>query len=746
MKQKRTTFSLKMLWEGFQQCKMIGIFAAVIVVLGAILEPVAQAISLSSSPYHTKVVYEAWGINVTLLVVLLAAPLMTLMLFHFLDNRAASDLYHALPHKRITLYLSYAGAVLLWVVLLLVLGTLTSVITCGFTQKYITLLTDSLLPFAASLFCMSFLLVAGVLVSMSITGTVFTNLLFAGILLFLPRLCVLALQSSMVNALPFLSDSAGTGFFRNANNLLFSGVNVVFSMSENDGTSIETVFSPSWQAYLYTFLLGLLYFVIAAFLFCRRRSEAAGQSAPSRLLQHIYRIVVTMVICIFIVCAMFSAMTNGTLRDEWFVFLVFYLVAALVYFAYELITTKKWKNLLTALPGLGIVALLNVGILLGMHAVENHIVAQRPAMQEIESVSFCSTDGTDYISGGSYLSYRDYINLMSRDIEITDPTAVTLVSYYLDENLKTWEEGGDDAYQSKYYTESYYDDIEIAENRVDSYCAYDVIIRTKSHTLRRLIYVPASETEKLLDALQTNADYVDVWRNPPQELKGTATFGDQMGSYYLSTEQAEELLQTYREELQSADFETLYQTIQNGSTDDTWVSDVEYTFRKNGRSYALDCPIYQNLTSETTKKFYEMLYAAEKDNLALLTELTKSEKNISVNMNAYGGNSSSTYSSYYAYASDCQPLNQSESLQLLMQYAILDRPMQAGESCADIYLWSEDGLADQGNAIDLHVPVKDAFFDDPRTEDLFDVENYNEDGYDVSDTEFDDSDAVEAVG
>lgn len=724
MKQKKTYFSLRLLWEGFQQCKMIGIFSAVIVVLGAILEPVAQAISLGGSPYYTKVVYEAWGINVTLLVVLLAAPLMTLMLFHFLDNRAASDLYHALPHKRITLYLSYAGAVLLWVVLLLVLGTLTSVITCGFTHKYITLLTDSLLPFAASLFCMSFLLVAGMLVSMSVTGTVFTNVLFAGILLFLPRLCVLGLQSSMANALPFLSDSAGTGFFRNANNLLFSGVNVAFNMSENDGTSIETVFSPSWQAYLYTFLLGLLYFVIAAFLFRRRRSEAAGQSAPSRLLQHIYRIVVTMVICIFIVCAMFSEMTNGTLRDEWFVFLVLYLVAALVYFAYELITTKKWRNLLTALPGLGIVALLNVGILLGMHAVEKHIVAQRPAMQEIESVSFCSTDGTDYISGSSYLNYRDYINLMSRDIAITDPTAVTLVSYYLDENLKTWEEGGNDAYQSKYYTEG-------------DYSSYHVIVRTKDQTLRRLIYVPVSETEKLLNALQTNADYVDAWRNPPQELESTATFGDQMGAYYLSAEQAEELLQTYREELQSADFETLYQTVQNGTTDDTWVSDIDYTFRKNGRSYTLDCAIYQNLTPETTKKFYEMLYAAQKDDLALLSELTKSEKNVSVNMNVYSGSSDSAYSGYYAYASDCQPLNQSESLQLLMQYAILDRPMQAGESYVELYLWSEDGLADRGNAIDLQIPIKDSFFDDPKTENLFDVENCNE---------YDFSDAVEAVG
>lgn len=732
MKRKKMTFSLKMLWEGFRQCKMIGIFAAVIIVLGAVLAPVAQVIEMSASPYHTKVVYEAWSANPVMLLVLVAAPLMTLILFHFLDSRAASDLYHALPCKRITLYLSYAGSVLTWVVVLLLLGTLTSLITCGFTHNYIVLLKDSLLPFATSIFCISFLVVSGILVSMSITGTVFTNILFSGILLFLPRFCAFALQNSMVRSLPFLTDSMNMGFFRNGNNLLFAGVSAVFGITDS-GTVAEDVLSPGWQPLLYTFLLGLLYFLIAAFLFCRRRSEAAGQSAPSRLLQHIYRIVVTMTICIFIACMLYMDIVNHTARNGWFMYLILYLAAALVYFAYELITTRKWHNLLTALPGLGIVALLNVGILLGMHMVQSHIVAQRPAMQEIESVSFCSTDGTDYISGSSYLNYRDYINLMSRDIAITDPTAVTLVSYYLDENLKTWEEGGSDAYQSKYYTESDY-----------SYCAYHVIIRTKDQTLCRLIYVPVSETEKLLDALQTNADYVDAWRNPPQELKGTAAFRDQVGSCYLSTEQAEELLQTYREELQSADFETLYQTMQNGSTDDTWVSDIDYTFRKNGRSYTLDCMIYQNLTPETTKKFYEMLYAAQKDDLAMLSELTKSDKNVSVNMNVYGGSSDSAYSGHYAYASDCQPLNQSESLQLLMQYAILDRPMQAGESYVELYLWSEDGLTDQGNAIDLQIPIKDSFFDDPQTEELFSVENYNE--YDFSDAEPGDYDAVEAVG
>ena len=52
MKRKKMTFSLKMLWEGFRQCKMIGIFAAVIIVLGAVLAPVAQVIEMRWSMRH----------------------------------------------------------------------------------------------------------------------------------------------------------------------------------------------------------------------------------------------------------------------------------------------------------------------------------------------------------------------------------------------------------------------------------------------------------------------------------------------------------------------------------------------------------------------------------------------------------------------------------------------------------------------------------------------------------------------
>ena len=64
----------------------------------------------------------------------------------------------------------------------------------------------------------------------------------------------------MVRSLPFLTDSMNMGFFRNGNNLLFAGVSAVFGITDS-GTVAEDVLSPGWQPLLYTFLLGLLYFL-----------------------------------------------------------------------------------------------------------------------------------------------------------------------------------------------------------------------------------------------------------------------------------------------------------------------------------------------------------------------------------------------------------------------------------------------------------------------------------------------------
>ena len=45
-----------------------------------------------------------------------------------------------------------------------------------------------------------------------------------------------------------------------------------------------------------------------------------------------------------------------------------------------------------------------------------------------------------------------------------------------------------------------------------------------------------------------------------------------------------------------------------------------------------------------------------------------------------------------------------------------------------IYLWADEGLSDDTQSLNLQLSLDDAFFSDEKTTDLFDIDNYNEDG------------------
>lgn len=68
------------------------------------------------------------------------------------------------------------------------------------------------------------------------------------------------------------------------------------------------------------------------------------------------------------------------------------------------------------------------------------------AVQEIESVSF--RNSYDHVGSGSYLYYTDYVGQNTQNIKITDPTAISLISYYFNENVKCFEEDPDSYYES----------------------------------------------------------------------------------------------------------------------------------------------------------------------------------------------------------------------------------------------------------------------------------------------------------
>ena len=113
MTQRKKNHCWGLIAEGFRQCRTVGILFLVIMILGAVAVPVMEYINAgtmdsinvgNAEKVSTTIICSYPSSHPLLLLAVFAAPLMTLILFHFLDNRAASDLYHALPHKRITLY------------------------------------------------------------------------------------------------------------------------------------------------------------------------------------------------------------------------------------------------------------------------------------------------------------------------------------------------------------------------------------------------------------------------------------------------------------------------------------------------------------------------------------------------------------------------------------------------------------------------------------------------------------------
>lgn len=138
MKNNKSIFSTKLMLEGFRQCRTIGILALIIMSLWAILIPAGNAITYGgdSDAVIVKMTAEAFDVNSFMIFVIPAVAIMTLVLFHFLDNRASSDLYHALPHKRITVYLSFTASIILWAVLLIFASNICKFVMFGSNLSY----------------------------------------------------------------------------------------------------------------------------------------------------------------------------------------------------------------------------------------------------------------------------------------------------------------------------------------------------------------------------------------------------------------------------------------------------------------------------------------------------------------------------------------------------------------------------------------------------------------------------------
>ena len=368
-------FHMGLFAESLRQVRMMGLVYLLLCLIFAILPPLLGAGSVFypvTGPEHAIVLY---------FYDYIAPVTLGYALFGYLTRRNASDFYHSLPVTREAAYFSRTAAIATY---LLITTVVTVAASMGAYAMAGSAVKFAQLPLLVSYhFAAQMLVLSCTLVGLSAAGTHFSSVVVTGLALFLPQL-ILFILYAMIEA------TAQTVLPETLCFLLDIPLNIPAGMIAyllNGGSALvndATAYTLYFPAHLYTLGLAAVMLLIGCVIHNRRRSEIARSAAPNPFLQHLYRCLISLPL--FLIIGMMIA--SG---EEWYAdsesYILLTVIGLLVYFLYELITTRKWRNLfgaLKVLPLMLIVALVLPWLGFGIgHAVDGRV----PAREKIESVT-----------------------------------------------------------------------------------------------------------------------------------------------------------------------------------------------------------------------------------------------------------------------------------------------------------------------------------------------------------------------
>lgn len=430
-------FDRHLMSEAMRQVRLPGLIGVLLLVGVSFFMVFIEAINLGYSS-STSVNYDFQDVNIYIMLVMYTfAPLMVMMLFGFMNRRRASDFYHSLAFTRTCIYISYMAAVLLWCIIIIAAGSITTLIVASLSGRMHISLTSALRSMADA--------AAGVVLTMSVmafamtlTGTYLTNVITALLFLFAPRGIVALCGMLLKNAMPFAVFS-GNSILGSACNIPFDFLAGAARVMSFRGGSIYS----SWIPAVYTIVLGLIYSIAGAACFAKRKSENATMASVNRGLQCFLRIIPAVLISFVSISTLFNVHTSGhgISRSDLFIVIMAYLAAVVVYFLYEIITTRRVANLLKAIPGLGIVIVINLVLYFGLNFSYDYHIAQLPEKQELEYVVVHGPEDS--------LLWKD-----TMDVKLYSEEARAVTSDSLKDTVNLWmyNKNGIDGFYNQYYT------------------------------------------------------------------------------------------------------------------------------------------------------------------------------------------------------------------------------------------------------------------------------------------------------
>lgn len=566
-------FSRNLFSEGMRQLKVLGIISVVISVLISFFIVFGSDVSARESTmshikfneqhpgsFEVPVIEEVGA--VACVPVMLAAwvfvPLAVFFLFNFMNKRNSSDFYHGIVQRRETLCISFASAVMAWALIVMASSIMITVVSTTlfpyvrFGKSFWPDLLDmSLAGMATSLFWIGI-----IVLSMSLSGNGITNLAVTAMLLLFPKILYLVINGVVVDNIDIYPYAYQDGILSGKYNLVTGLINDMFGYY-GGGDVIPSV--------IYTSVLGLILLALGCAAFCMRKSEAATQAAPTRKLQLIFRLIPAFVVTM-IPCVYFFQMILGQKNSSqvgYFIILLFYVIAVVAYFLYEVITTRKWRNILRSAPGLLILLLMDVVFVGAMLGRREMILAEQP-----QNSSYVRVLGTRM----SDMNSNDYFQIRAAEVKITDEQAIRILEKNLSQNVSMIRSGED--YLSKDRTR------------------YLVEFRDNGRSTYRLVFVRNSEAEFVNRAIVTTKTLETLTDIPGLDIKGI-----EVGGLDADYETKMGLLREYIDEV-VAKPEKYASGILLGNNyygSSEYMDDISVNVKYRERTCQIDLPIYYSM-------------------------------------------------------------------------------------------------------------------------------------------------------
>lgn len=456
-------FNLELYKEGLKKSALLSAILITVMMIEAILAPIrnimAQTQAMEVGLWFERLIIVGLSGNLDFIAMIIFAPILTLYLFSFLHKNDSNGFFNSIPYKKETIFVSYTAVILTWIFSSIWLCTITTIVIYSFATTYVIVNVTYILLATLGLMINCVLVIGATLIAISVTNSVFTSLVTALVISFLPRIILAAFVMMVVGITRIVSPEnfgfIGNIFYDIVYNIPFGFMMSNHSISFSYHIYMDRIFT---QGILYTVVLSLIYLGIAFILFKKQSNETTRSLALNRIAHTTVRIGLAFAVCIPALWVIVHGVI-GDINFNWIIqygqvgvissgfeyILTFYVAAAVVYFAYELITTKKLLNMLKILPGLGILVLLNIVFIAGATFTHNAILDREFEISEIKAVQILSLDEW-------HLGMLPYESHQTREVKIQDEQLTAFLLEHLAKNIAQirrtdrifyfWQSGG----------------------------------------------------------------------------------------------------------------------------------------------------------------------------------------------------------------------------------------------------------------------------------------------------------------